>query len=238
VTSRSSLGDVLVLTLDTSTPAVTVAVSRVVAPDRAAETLASATEVATNRHGELLTPMIEASLRDAGRTPADLAAVGVGLGPGPFTGLRVGIMTAAAIGDGLGVPVYGASSLDVIAAGCARDGRRFAVLTDARRKQVYWAAYDEVGQRIEGPDVATPIEVAARLAGRVTHVTGAGALAHRDRFSGFAVDETHVFPDAAVLAGCVAGKVLDHAAGDQLTPLYLRRPDATPPGRPKRVTPV
>jgi tRNA threonylcarbamoyl adenosine modification protein YeaZ len=238
VTSRSSLGDVHVLTLDTSTPAVTAAVSRVVTPDRTAETLASRTEVATNRHGELLAPMIEAVLRDAGSTPGDLAAVGVGLGPGPFTGLRVGIMTAAAMGDALGIPVYGVCSLDVIAAGFARNGRRFAVLTDARRKQVYWSAYDEIGRRVEGPDVATPIEVSERLAGRVTHVTGAGALAYRDQFRTFAVVETDGFPDAAVLAGCVAGKVIDHAPGDTLTPLYLRRPDATPPGRPKQVTPA
>jgi tRNA threonylcarbamoyl adenosine modification protein YeaZ len=200
--------------------------------------MASRTEVASNRHGELLAPMIEAVLAEAGAVPGDLAAVGVGLGPGPFTGLRVGIMTAASLGDALGIPVYGVCSLDVIAAAAARDGHRFAVLTDARRKQVYWAVYDEAGRRVEGPELATPGELSAHLAGRVTHVIGAGALAYREHFGDFVVAETNALPDAALLAGCIVGKVLDGAPSDTLTPLYLRRPDATPPGRPKQVTPA
>jgi tRNA threonylcarbamoyl adenosine modification protein YeaZ len=229
---------VLVLSLDTSTPAVTAAVSRLDASHRPPETLAGRTEVATNRHGELLAPMIDAVLREAHVTAAELAAVAVGLGPGPFTGLRVGIVTAAALGDSLGVPVYGVCSLDVVAAAVARDGSPFAVLTDARRKQVYWAAYDEGGRRAEGPEVAAPSEVAAHLVGRVTRVVGAGALAYLEHFTNFAVIESGAHPDAAVLADCVAGKVTGRAESDELTPLYLRRPDATPPGRPKQVTPA
>jgi tRNA threonylcarbamoyl adenosine modification protein YeaZ len=233
---RSSLDRVLVLTLDTSTPAVTAAVSRLSRPD-ASQMLAARSEVATNRHGELLAPMIEAVLAEAQVGPRDLTAIGVGLGPGPFTGLRVGIMTAAAMGDALGIPVYGECSLDVIAA-CVSHGQPYAVLTDARRKQVYWAAYDGAGIRVEGPDIATPADLAAHLAGRVTTLAGAGALAYGQHFDGFTILEQPEYPDASGLGRLVATKVLSRSTGDDLTPLYLRRPDATPPGRPKQVTPA
>jgi tRNA threonylcarbamoyl adenosine modification protein YeaZ len=245
---------VLVLTLDTSTPAVTAAVSRVstpqveggwFAPARSmVETLASRIEVATNRHGELLAPMIEAVLAEAGSAPADLAAVGVGLGPGPFTGLRVGIMTAAAMGDALGIPVYGECSLDVL--GLSRPYWRTTVITDARRKQVYWATY-EMGRRSAGPDLAEPAVLAAKLAGesreksdrdKPHRIRGAGGVLYRQEFDGFWVDEDHLYPAAEELAVLLFPKVLNHAPGDELTPLYLRRPDATPPGRPKQVTPA
>jgi tRNA threonylcarbamoyl adenosine modification protein YeaZ len=228
---------VLVLTLDTSTPAVTAALSGVV-PERAVTTLASRHEVAVNRHGELLAPMIERVLREANVAPADLDAVGVGLGPGPFTGLRVGIMTAAAMGDALGRPVYGACSLDVIGYSVRSNDFSFAVLTDARRKQVYWASYDEIGGRIDGPDIGTPAAVAEQLAGRVTHVAGSGAMLYREQLTSFTVVEGHEYPNAAVLPQLLTAKILDRAPGDDLTPLYLRRPDATPPGRPKQVTPA
>jgi tRNA threonylcarbamoyl adenosine modification protein YeaZ len=228
---------VLVLSLDTSTPAVTVAVSDRV-PRRPITTQASRHEVAVNRHGELLAPMIEAVLAEAGAAPRDLAAVGVGLGPGPFTGLRVGIMTAAAMGDALGIPVYGVCSLDVIAYSVQSENISFAVMTDARRKQVYWATYDEIGSRIDGPDIGTPAAVAEHLAGRVTHVVGSGAQLYRSELTSFTLVEGHEYPDAAVLPELLTAKVLNHAPGDQLTPLYLRRPDATPPGRPKQVTPA
>jgi tRNA threonylcarbamoyl adenosine modification protein YeaZ len=229
---------VLVLTLDTSTPAVTAAVSRVSASGGMAEPLAGRSEVATNRHGELLSPMIEAVLDEAGVAPRELAAIGVGLGPGPFTGLRVGIMTAAAMGDALGIPVYGECSLDVISERLPSEGSSVAVLTDARRRQVYWAAYTPTGARSAGPDVSAPAELAAQLAGRVTHVAGAGALLYREHFTAFTVIEPAGYPDAAALANLVAGKVRQRRPADDLRPLYLRRPDATPPGRPKQVTPA
>jgi tRNA threonylcarbamoyl adenosine modification protein YeaZ len=246
---------VLVLTLDTSTPAVTAAVSRVhpppstrggwYAPARSmVETVAAHTEVATNRHGELLAPMIETVLAEAGAVPGDLAAVGVGLGPGPFTGLRVGIMTAAAMGDALGIPVYGECSLDIL--GLARPYWRTTVITDARRKQVYWATYED-GHRSAGPDLAVPAALASQLAGmpqeefdldKELRIVGAGAAVYRQEFDGFRVDEDYLYPAAEELAVLLLLKFVNHAPGDDLTPLYLRRPDATPPGRPKQVTPA
>jgi tRNA threonylcarbamoyl adenosine modification protein YeaZ len=250
---RSSLVRVLVLTLDTSTPAVTAAVSRLTRPEveggwfasprSMVETLAAHTEVATNRHGELLAPMIESVLADAAAMPRDLAAVGVGLGPGPFTGLRVGIMTAAALGDALGIPVYGECSLDILGSWPLYSPT--TVVADARRKQVYWATYDH-GRRVDGPDIDFPDALAGRLraghdatsSDRPHRVVGAGAGLYACEFEEFRLDRDQLYPAAAELAVLLWQKVTAAAPGDDLTPLYLRRPDATPPGRPKQVTPA
>jgi tRNA A37 threonylcarbamoyladenosine modification protein TsaB len=110
----------------------------------------------------------------------------------------------------------------------------FAVLSDARRKQVYWALYDESGARIDGPELGLPVDVATALGGRTTDVAGAGALLYREVFAGFAVREGDPSPRAADLVWCA-----DLAAPPgELAPLYLRRPDAQPPGKPKAVTPA
>jgi tRNA threonylcarbamoyl adenosine modification protein YeaZ len=231
---------VLVLAFDTSSPAVTVALSEV------PTTLAARVEVATNRHGELLAPLISEVLAEAGATASDLSAIAVGLGPGPFTGLRVGIVTAKSMADALGIPVYAECSLDVIAhelSGVADDHAQevahpFAVLSDARRKQVYWARYNDTGDREAGPDLAPPASVAEALAGTPTFVAGAGALLYRGHFGDRRLIEAHPYPSAATLAAMVQSRALQVLPGDDLTPLYLRRPDAQPPGAPKKVTPV
>jgi tRNA threonylcarbamoyladenosine biosynthesis protein TsaB len=227
---------VLVLAFDTSTPAVTVAVVDAVAGSRSVG-LSERTEVATNRHGELLAPMIAASLRDAGVAPPDLTAIAVGLGPGPFTGLRVGIVTAKAMGDALRVPVYGAGSLDVLARR-HHSGDTVAVLTDARRKQVYWAVYAATGERLEGPELGRPADVAEVLRGRARTVAGAGAVMYRDEFADFSLDGSDPYPRALDLVGVLEAKLSSGAEGDSLAPLYLRRPDAQPPGARKKVTPA
>jgi tRNA threonylcarbamoyl adenosine modification protein YeaZ len=226
---------VLVLAFDTSTPSVTVAVAEAGPPFAVVGTHA---DVASNRHGELLAPIIQAVLDGADTAPCDLAAIAVGLGPGPFTGLRVGIVTANAMSDALQIPVYGACSLDVLAARHVHDDGPLAVLTDARRKQVYWALYSETGERLEGPEIGRPADVAESLRGRADTVAGAGALLYREDFTGFTVVESKSHPGATALASMVADKVLHHAVSDDLTPMYLRRPDAQPPGVPKKVTPV
>jgi tRNA A37 threonylcarbamoyladenosine modification protein TsaB len=106
----SDNGQVLLLAFDTATPAVTVAL-------RGDEgVLAEHTEIDARRHGELLAPGIEKVLADAGCSRTDLTGVVVGVGPGPFTGLRVGLMTARALGDALDIPVYGVCTLDILAA--------------------------------------------------------------------------------------------------------------------------
>jgi len=210
---------VLVLGLDTSTPAVSVALVR-----RGAETLAEHVVVDGKRHGELLAVGIETVLSRAGVDRRDLGAVAVGLGPGPFTGLRVGIVTAAALADALSIPAYGVCSLDALG-----EGARVAV-TDARRREIYWARYDAGGQRVEGPAVSAPVDVLALWQG--FPVVGDGAVVHAEALSGLDLRSEPRYPSAARLAGLAV------AGGSRvLTPMYLRRPDAVAPGLPKRVTP-
>jgi tRNA threonylcarbamoyladenosine biosynthesis protein TsaB len=212
----------VLLAFDTATPAVTVALhdgERVVA---------SSTTIDARRHGELLAPGITALLDETWVPRQDITAVAVGVGPGPFTGLRVGLVTARTLGLALDIPVYGVCTLDVLAAQAVDLGavdRPFLVATDARRKEVYWAAYDADGARLDGPQVSRPADVA-------THgpVVGAGALLYPEHFPHPAGPE---HPDAGVLAQVVTDERVELLDPE---PLYLRRPDAATPGRPKPVS--
>lgn len=215
----------MLLALDTSSSAVTVALhdgERVVATHTTVDTL---------RHGELLAPAITAVLDEAWVPRQDLTAVAVGVGPGPFTGLRVGLVTARTLAAVLGVPVHGVCSLDVLAVAAvdagATGGAPFLVATDARRKEVYWAAYDGQGERLDGPHVSKPADLAERAA---SPVVGRGAVLYPDVFP-TAVEPQ--YPDAAVLATVVAER---RVALLDPEPLYLRRPDTAEPSRPKRVS--
>ncbi len=220
-----------VLVVDTATPAVTAAVVRV-RPD-AVEALSVQVAADARRHGELLAPGVAAALAEAGVPVGSLAAVVVGLGPGPFTGLRVGLVTAAALADAVRIPAYGVCSLDGI--GAAVPGR-VLVATDARRREVYWAAYAD-RRRVAGPAVSTPADLAALLPELgVTAAAGAGARQYAGVL-GLPVTGPD-WPDPVVLAVLAAPRILAGAPADPLTPLYLRRPDAVEPGRPKAVTPA
>jgi tRNA threonylcarbamoyladenosine biosynthesis protein TsaB len=212
----------VLLAFDTATPAVTVALhdgERVVA---------ESTTVDPRRHGELLAPGIVAVLDEAWVPRQDITAVAVGVGPGPFTGLRVGIVTARTLGAVLQVPVYAVCTLDVLALDAVDSGAvqgSFLVATDARRKEVYWAAYDGHGQRVDGPHVSRPADIATDVP-----VVGAGALLYPDCFP-TPVGPQH--PRAAVLAAAVADERVELLDPE---PLYLRRPDVMPPSKPKKVS--
>lgn len=231
----------LVLGLDTSSPAVSVAlVDLEPEPEGGGVRWGRSAvwqQVDARRHGELLATGIAAVLNELRASRTSIRAVAVGVGPGPFTGLRVGIVTGLAIGDGLGVPVYGCCSLDAVAAYDEGTGHRL-VVTDARRKEVYWAEYDDADERIAGPSVMTPAALAdaLRATGWAGRVLGDGALLHREHFAGHEVVDQPRYPAPDALVLLAARRVLDGAPSEALTPLYLRRPDATPPGRPKRVT--
>lgn len=238
----------LVLALDTSSPAVSVALVELerdpagVSAERPPAGArwgrsASWQVVDARRHGELLATGVRAVLAELRTSPRSLGAVVAGLGPGPFTGLRVGIVTALAVGDAHGVPVYGCCSLDAVGAWDEAHEPRVVVM-DARRKQVYWAEYDADAVRLTGPAVATPQRLADTLrdTGWRGRVVGDGALRHRELFAGFDVPEQPRYPAPDALVLLAARRVLDGAPSEPLTPLYLRRPDAVPPGAPKRVT--
>ncbi|ONI73383.1 tRNA (adenosine(37)-N6)-threonylcarbamoyltransferase complex dimerization subunit type 1 TsaB [Actinosynnema sp. ALI-1.44] len=209
----------LVLALDTATPAVTAGVVDL-DHEGTARTLASRVTVDARAHGELLTPHSKEALAEAGLDFADLDAVVCGSGPGPFTGLRAGMVTAAALGQALGKPVYPVSTLDAIAADFP-EVRHLLVVTDARRKEAYWARYHD-GRRVEGPDVRKPADledVEADL------VVGAELLRR-------AVEAASPTPNGLVMAAAP----LFGRTPPPLTPLYLRRPDAVEPGARKRVS--
>lgn len=223
----------LLLAVDTSSDVVSAAVADVA--EAGVRTVAQRDARASNRHGELLAGLIEELLAESGVAPSSLAAVAAGLGPGPFTGLRVGVMTATAFADALGVPAYGVCSLDAIASSRTRLGP-FLVCTDARRRQVYWARYDGDGARVEGPDISTAADVAQRFAVDAPLAVGAGVVLYPQDFAAFSTTGDDAV-SAVDVARLVAERVRQRAPSDVMEPLYLRRPDASPPGRPKSVLP-
>ncbi|MEZ0065433.1 tRNA threonylcarbamoyl adenosine modification protein YeaZ [Streptacidiphilus sp. MAP12-20] len=223
----------LLLAFDTATPAVTAAVL----DTETGTVLASADQVDARRHGELLLPTLDAVLREAGTPKEKLGAIVVGVGPGPYTGLRVGLATAAALGHALGIPVHGVCTLDGVAR-AARDAGvtgPFVAATDARRKEVYWARYDADGVRVEGPAVDRPAEIADRVSGLAS--VGAGALLYPETFPD-ALPEAPAHQSAAALAAYAADALASGAPLLPPTPLYLRRPDAEVPKNYKTVLPA
>lgn len=235
----------LLLAIDTSTTAITAALH-----DGAA-VLAQSSTLDARAHTEHLAPGIRSVLADAGREPGELTDVVCGIGPGPFTGLRVGIVTARTVGFSLGIPVRGLTSHDAVAHEAWLAGRRGGLLvaTDARRKEVYAARYDlddEGAHRLEGPVVAKAADLpgdwrSLPAAGRgpglwpdVLSGSGlpldvsAGALAD---LAARRLQATDVRHDAAASgeSDAVSLQHVDAGGGfDGLEPLYLRRPDAAP----------
>jgi tRNA threonylcarbamoyladenosine biosynthesis protein TsaB len=212
----------MLLAFDTATPLVTVALHD------GEDVVFEVVSERPLQHGEQLAPLIDQALRETGLVSADLTALGVGVGPGPFTGLRVGLVTARTLGYVLEIPVYGVCTLDVLAIEAADTRavtRDFVVATDARRKEVYLASYDETGVRLDGPDVAKPADVATEAP-----VVGVGAVLYPDAFPNVAGP---TMPSAGWLARVIAEERVELHDPE---PLYLRRPDAATPGTPKRVS--
>lgn len=171
-------------------------------------------------HAEQLMPLVTSTLERARVTLDDLDEIAVGVGPGPFTGLRVGVVTATTLGMVLGIPVKGVCSLDVIAASWIDAPERFVAVSDARRREVYWAVYDASGRREDGPFVTSPAHVPLLPLG------GPGAVLVRPECEG----PSRL--DAGVLAANAATLV-----DVGLEPLYLRRPDAAVATTPKSTIP-
>jgi tRNA threonylcarbamoyladenosine biosynthesis protein TsaB len=182
----------------------------------------------------LLAPAITRALAAAQATIADVTTVAVGIGPGPYTGLRAGLVTARVFGSTLDIEVDGVCTLDIIAAQAraAAGGREFLVATDARRREVYWARYAPDATRVDGPQVCLPAELPAGYP-----IAGEGPLLYSGLAAGSEVIEPR-YPAAAVLAQLSADRIAAGLPPGAAEPLYLRRPDAREPGKPKRVTPA
>jgi tRNA threonylcarbamoyladenosine biosynthesis protein TsaB len=212
---------VLILAIDTSTSAIGVAV---LAPG--AEPVVGV-DVDARSHTEKLSPLVRDTLAAAGATTADIGAVVVGAGPGPFTGLRVGLVTALTLGHALGIPVHGVCSLDALAEQALSghdDVAQVLVATDARRKEVYWARYargSDGAVALTGPAVDRPAELADDL--RALPVVGRAPLLYPDLFPNPLGQLPDVDPG---WLGRVAVRRLANGDPMPVEPLYLRRPDA------------
>ena len=214
----------LILAIDTSTSAIGVAV---LAPG--AEPVVMV-DVDARAHTEKLAPLVRDTLAAAGATPADLGGIAVGTGPGPFTGLRVGLVTALSLGHALGIPVHGVCSLDALAEQALAEHDEVAevlVATDARRKEVYWARYGRgadaagVAVALSAPAVDRPAEVDGDL--RSLPTVGRGPLLYPELFRtalGGLLDVDPGWLGRVALRGLAAGDPMP------VEPLYLRRPDA------------
>ena len=212
----------MLLAFDTATPLVSVALHD------GNDVVVELTSDRPMKHGEQLAPLIEQALAQAGVARQDVTALAVGVGPGPFTGLRVGLVTARTLAHVLDLPVYGVCTLDVLAVEAVDTGTvsgEFVVATDARRKEVYLASYDAAGIRLDGPVVDKPATLATDRP-----AVGEGATLYPEFFPN-AVGPAR--PSAGWLARVVAG---GRAALLAPEPLYLRRPDAIAPGKPKTVS--
>jgi tRNA threonylcarbamoyladenosine biosynthesis protein TsaB len=199
--------------------------------------LASAHSARGRRHAESLAPQIEFTLAQARIDISEISVVAVDVGPGLFTGLRVGISTAMATAFGLSVPMIGVSSLDLLAFPVRHTRRLIAATIDARRGELFTAFYRQVPggvQRVSEPHVVTPDDLYGELQAASTEclVVGDGALRYRDMLEGLTkveiADESLAYPSAASLVALAHARALreEFVQPAEIKPLYLRRPDA------------
>lgn len=214
----------MILGIDTSSALTSVAVI-----DAAGDILVSREHEDPRRHAEVIGPM----LADVVATidPHALEAVACGVGPGPYTGLRVGIAVAVAMGVSWDVPVHGLCSLDAIARQevASTAPRPIEVASDARRQEVYWARYDADGLRVAGPRVRPAMDVPASVPRGMAHAVWVARRVQELLRAGAEPSAVHPDLDAH---GADTGATESALAGAELLPprpLYLRRPDAMVP---------
>jgi tRNA threonylcarbamoyl adenosine modification protein YeaZ len=219
----------VLLALETATDTVSVALH-----DETGVVMVESVDAA-RRHAETLAPLVERVLREGGIGVDGITRVAVGVGPGAFTGLRVGIATARAFAYARGLPCIGVLTLDAVAEAALHDGRvpsdePFAAVLDARRREVFWGVYRD-GRLVDGPDVGAPDDVLAGPLAGLAIVgdcgTAPGALAERT---------LSVPASAAAVARIATADGSRFSLRDAL-PVYVRRPDAVEPQARKLVTP-
>lgn len=206
--------------------------------------LASAHSARGRRHAEALAPQIEFVCEQAGVQLGSIGCVAVDIGPGLYTGLRVGVTTALAIASTLRVPMIGVTSLDLLAFPAGLTDRKIIAAVDARRGEVFHAAYRTVPggvQRVTEPAVDRPDELTAAIEadGEPVLAVGDGVLAHREVFAGAhgveLADASLASPAAGSLVALAHARALreEFVRPDEVEPLYLRRPDAEAKWDPK-----
>lgn len=221
----------LVLGIDTSTAQVGVAIGG------HEGVLAQAHSSRGRRHAENLTPAIDFVRRQARVDLHDISCVAVDLGPGLFTGLRVGVASAKAIAHALRVPMIGVPSLDLLAFPVRFSPRRIVAAIDARRGELFYAFYRQVPggvQRLSAHQIGTPDDLASELlaSGEDSLLVGDGALRYAEEFDGLSrveiADHGLAYPSAASLVQLAHAQALreEWVKPWDLQPLYLRAPDA------------
>ncbi|HXW35661.1 MAG TPA: tRNA (adenosine(37)-N6)-threonylcarbamoyltransferase complex dimerization subunit type 1 TsaB [Acidimicrobiales bacterium] len=242
----------LLLAIETATEAAGVALADDTGP------IVEISTAVGRRHAETLVPAVESACRFANVALSEVSAVAVDIGPGLFTGLRVGVGTAKALGFALGVPVVTASSLEVLALGAlsALDALRSRPTTsqivsvvDARRGEVYWAVFEEGPDgfpRLVRPErTSPPAQLADEVAGSNALLVGNGAVRYRELLEGIfgeVAGTSLASPAPRALAAIGAWRLRHddvHDAADVL-PLYLREADVRinwEARRPQRIEP-
>lgn len=221
----------LVLGIDTATDQVSCAVGG------HEGVLASMRTARSRAHAESLVPAVHFVCQQARIELAEVGAVAVDVGPGLYTGLRVGIATAKSLAFALGVPMVGLPSLDLLAFPVRFTGRLVAAVIDARRGEVFWAFYRQVPggvQRVSGPVVGTPDDLVAELMVVDDEIlaVGDGALRYADTLEGLTnlehAGQGLEHPDASSLVQLAHARALreEFVSHEEITPLYLRQPDA------------
>lgn len=246
----------LVLALDSSATA-SVALARVHGSEAGAsfEILARYESEDTRSHAEVMGPYAQAALQDAGVRGEDLDAILTGTGPGPFTGLRAGIVTARALGFAWSVPVYGMMSLTALAERAVSgvvageedverpfasaenaelvEGAELLVLSDARRREVYSARY-RMGATgytlVDGPNVCPASEILPGGAPSYAYGYGAGLYSETLEEHGWAIVDSarKVHPHAEYLVAAAARLGVENL-GEDTSAQYLRDSDAKVP---------
>jgi tRNA threonylcarbamoyladenosine biosynthesis protein TsaB len=220
----------LILAIDTSA----VASAALVSGDALEGVVGSFSTEDTRSHAEVLAPGIEQMLSDAGVSGSDIDALVVGVGPGPFTGLRSGIATARTLSFVWGKPLYGLMSLDAVALEVAEStaaAPEFLVVTDARRKEVYWARYSLAEGQLPVLEDGPHVGFAKDLPDLPAYGAGAGLYADTLNANSDFVQEQ---PDALYLGQFALARLAAGGALLDSTPLYLRESDAQVPGPRKR----
>jgi tRNA threonylcarbamoyladenosine biosynthesis protein TsaB len=199
-------------------------------------------ELMARGHAEALMPMAAAVMAEAGARFAALGAVGVTVGPGAFTGVRIGLAAARGLALAAGVPAIGVTTFEALAAAvpaAERAGRSLLVAVDTKRADVYLQLFDAALRPISEPAALSPAEVTKRLPAGPLLTVGDGVSLLAERLAGHDVraSTAPAYPDAAWVATLAAARLEAGRPIDPPAPLYLRPPDAVRPAHGGRLRP-